>query len=90
MGAAHCPLDCWLSILLLAIGVTLTDVCVWAQDNLSPKMPRWYIDYFELKLLKKWPMQEGCSDLLFVSPKAGKTPLMGKVYTLHLEGDVHV
>ena len=30
-----------------------------AQDRLPSKMPQWHIGYFELKLPRKWPVQEG-------------------------------
>ena len=51
----------------------------WPQN-----MPLWYIDYSELKFLKKWSVQEGHSDLT-TSPKAGNQSLMWKVHSLYLE-----
>lgn len=35
---------------------------VGAQGGPPQNVPQWYTDSFELKLLKKWPMQEGYSD----------------------------
>ena len=32
---------------------------VGAPDRLPPKMPQWHIGYSGLKLLRKWPVQEG-------------------------------
>ena len=35
-------------------------------------VPQWHIDYFELKLLKKQPMQGGCSHSPFCLPESRK------------------
>lgn len=43
-----------------------------------PKMPCWNIDYSELKAPEKQRMQEGLSDLPFLSP-------MRKAVSLHQE-----
>ena len=37
---------------------------VGEQGRLPQNMSQWYIDYFELKLLKKWPMHERYSNTL--------------------------
>ena len=45
---------------------------VGAQGRLPQNGPQWHIDYFELKLLKKWLMQEGHSDPPFCLPENRK------------------
>ena len=45
---------------------------VGAQDRPHQNMPNRYIDYFELKLLKKWPVQKGHADPPFCLPKNWK------------------
>ena len=36
--------------------------CVGLQNMSLQDMAHWAIDYFELKILEKWPSQEGHSD----------------------------
>ena len=36
--------------------------CDGVQGKTAQNMPLWHIDYFELKLLKKQPVQEGHVD----------------------------
>ena len=42
-----------------------------SQYMLSQNMPQWNIDYFELKVLKKWLMQKGHFNPPPVSLKTG-------------------
>ena len=48
---------------------------VWAQGRQPQNVPEWHVAYFELKLRKKWPTQEGPSDSP-VSLRVGSKPLM--------------
>ena len=53
-------------------------------------MPQWHIDYFDLKLLKKQLMQEGCSEPPPLSPlKVENKSLKSKVRSLYLEVKQH-
>ena len=45
---------------------------VGAQGRPPPNVPEWHVEYFELKLLKKWAMREGHSDLPFCLPESRK------------------
>ena len=35
------------------------EIAVGVQDGLPENVPQWNIDYFKLKLLKKWSTQDG-------------------------------
>lgn len=52
-------------------------------------MSQWHIDYLELKLLNKWPVQEGTWTLLSASLKVENKFLIGKVHSLPQEVKRH-
>lgn len=61
-----------------------TENChVGVKVRLPQNVPQWHTDYFELKLLKKWPVQGG--PLLSGSQKSGRKSLRWKVDSLDLE-----
>ena len=47
------------------------NACVGAQGRLPQNMLLWHLDYFELKLLKKQPVQKGDPDTP-LSPESKK------------------
>ena len=68
-----CPKGQYFSINLEALSL---EGSVGAQGRPPQNVPQRHMDYFELKLLNKQPMQERHSDLLYVSLKLGNKSLM--------------
>ena len=52
-------------------------------------VPQWHIDYFQGKLLKKWPMPKGHCSSHSVALNAGNKALMWKVHFLPGEVEGH-
>ena len=61
----------------------------WGAGRPPQNVPPWHVDYFELKLLKKQPMQEGHSDAPLCPPEVGNKSPLWKGPSLHLETEGH-
>ena len=58
---------------ILTLTPTLKFLTVVEAHGRPPQdVSQWHIDYFELKLLKKWPVQEGHSEPPFCLPENRK------------------
>ena len=79
---------CWNVCIIVSVVLTHATLhCAGVQGGPPQSVPQWHIDYFELKLLKKWPRQEEHSNHLLFFLKAGNKSCMWKACSLHLEGE---